>query len=88
MAPKTIKKLICDTLENLLDTDLEKFRAQLVDRREEPLIPRSKVQGKSYLVLTDVIVSTFCEVKGLQVTLQTLGEINCNEEAERLGEHL
>lgn len=87
MAPKTIKKLIADTLEDLGTPNLEKFVSQLLDRREEPRVPRSKVEGKSFLVITDTVVSLFCERGALQVTLETLRDIGCNQEADRLGEH-
>lgn len=87
MAPKTIKKLIFDALENLTPLDLEKFIRHLVDRREDPRIRRSRVDGKNFMVVTDAIVSTFCEYKGLLVTLEILKDIDCNEDASRLGEH-
>lgn len=84
MAPKTIKKLIFDALENLTPLDLEKFIRHLVDRREDPRIRRSRVDGKNFMVVTDAIVSTFCEYKGLLVTLEILKDIDCNEDASRL----
>lgn len=87
MAPKTIKKLIADTLEDLGSQNLEKFVSQLLDRREEPRVPRSKVEGKGFLVITDKLVSVFCERGALQVTLETLRDIGCNQEADGLGEH-
>lgn len=87
MAPKTIKRLIADTLEDLAPTNLEKFVCQLRDRREEPRVPRSKVEGKSFLIITDTLVSLFCERGALRVTLETLRDIDCNEDADRLGEH-
>lgn len=88
MAPKTIKKLIADTLENLGALNLEKFISELLDRREEPRVPRSKVEGKNFLVVTDTLVSLFCERGALRVTLETLRDIGCNQEADGLGEHL
>lgn len=88
MAPKTIKTLIANTLENLGQLDLEKFRSQLRDRREEPRIPRSKVDDKGFLVITDVLVQTFRESGALSVTLQLLRDIDCNDDAERLGKAL
>lgn len=88
MAPKTIKKLIADTLENLGGLNLEKFISELLDRREEPRVPRSKVEGKNFLVVTDTLVSLFCERGALRVTLETLRDIGCNQEADGLGEHL
>lgn len=86
MAPRTIKNLIKDTLEDLGGTDFDKFVDQLLDRREEPRLPRSKVEGKGFLVVTDALVSLFCELGALRVTLETLRDIGCNQEAGRLGE--
>lgn len=88
MAPKTIKTLIANTLENLTQMDLEKFRSQLRDRREAPRIPRSKVDDKNFLVITDVLVQTFRESGALTVTLQILRDIDCNDDADTLGKAL
>lgn len=87
MSPKTIKILICDALEDLSKLNFDKFVVQLRDRREEPRIRRNKVEGKNFMEVTDAIVSTFCEPKGLLVTLQILKGIDCHEDARRLGEH-
>lgn len=85
MPPKSIKKAIKDTLENLGRQDFNKFCSALVDREEEPRVPRSKVEDKDFLVVTDVLVSTFCDSGALQVTLELLREINCNKDAETFG---
>ena len=46
MAPKTIKKALLDTLEDLTVRDFNKFCYQLLDRREEPRVTRHRVEGK------------------------------------------
>lgn len=86
MPPKTIKSAIRDSLENLGRQNLERFRSALLDRREEPQVPVSRVEDKDYLGITDVLVSTFCEGGAARVTLELLEEIKCFDDAKRLGE--
>uniref|UniRef100_A0A3Q3IZT6 Pyrin domain-containing protein n=1 Tax=Monopterus albus TaxID=43700 RepID=A0A3Q3IZT6_MONAL len=86
MSHKTIKMALVESLEDLTERDLEKFRHQLLDRREEPRVRRRAVEGKSLLDLTDVLVSTFTEEGALPVVVQILQQIGCNEEAQKLGE--
>lgn len=82
----TQKCAIADTLENLSKSNYEAFVEQLLDRRESPRVRRVSVEDKPPLKVTNVLVSTFTESKVLQVVVDTLREINCNEEAERLSE--
>ncbi len=86
MPPKTIKKALVDALENLSQRDFSKFCHQLLDRREEPRVKRNRVEGKNFLDIADVLVSTFTETGALQVALQILTQIDCNEEAQALSE--
>ncbi|KAK2909892.1 hypothetical protein Q8A73_007607 [Channa argus] len=82
---KTIKLAIADTLEDLSKQDFEKFCHQLLDRREEPRVRRCRVEGKNFLDITDVLVSTFTEAGALRVALEILRRIDCNHEAQSLG---
>uniref|UniRef100_UPI003AAA83C1 uncharacterized protein n=1 Tax=Centroberyx gerrardi TaxID=166262 RepID=UPI003AAA83C1 len=84
MPRKTIKSALIDMLEDLRENQLRKFRSQLLDRREEPRVRRSAVEGKDVYEISDVLVSTFKEFGALTVSLEILREIGCNEEAERL----
>ncbi|XP_062255762.1 apoptosis-associated speck-like protein containing a CARD isoform X1 [Platichthys flesus] len=86
MAPKSVKKLLADMLEDLTEQNLEKFRHQLVDRQEEPRVRLNRVAGKTFLVLTDVLVSTFTEKGAVPVAAEILRAIDCNQEAGRLVE--
>ncbi|KAF3692258.1 Apoptosis-associated speck-like protein containing a CARD PYD and CARD domain-containing protein [Channa argus] len=81
---KTIKLAIADTLEDLSKQDFEKFCHQLLDRREEPRVRRCRVEGKNFLDITDVLVSTFTEAGALRVALEILRRIDCNHEAQSL----
>eukprot|EP00064_Thunnus_orientalis_P020285 superscaffoldBa00005495_g20419 len=67
MAPKTIKQALEDMLEDLKPEDFKKFCAQLVDRRKEPRVRRNRVEGKDFLDVADVLVSTFTEQGALAV---------------------
>nr|XP_046255945.1 apoptosis-associated speck-like protein containing a CARD [Scatophagus argus] len=84
MPPKTIKKAIKDALENLSQNNLRKFRDELLDRREEPRVKRSQVEDKSFLEITDVLVSTYTESGALPVTVELLREIGCSDDADKL----
>ncbi|XP_051261732.1 apoptosis-associated speck-like protein containing a CARD isoform X2 [Dicentrarchus labrax] len=86
MPPKTIRTALAEMLEDLSKKDLEKFCHQLLDRREEPRVRRNRVEGKSFLDIVDVLVSTFTERVALQVAVDILTQIDCNEAARALGE--
>ena len=82
----TIKRAIRDELENLSKIDFDKFCEELLDRREEPRILRRSVEGKGPADITQLLVSTFTEPNALQVAMDTLRQINCNDAAQTLGE--
>lgn len=86
MAPKTIKNALLDTLEDLTEQDFNKFCHQLLDRRQEPRVTRRRVEGKDRLDVVDVLVSTFTEHGALNVAVEVLTQIACNQEAHTLGE--
>ncbi|KAI3361292.1 hypothetical protein L3Q82_013479, partial [Scortum barcoo] len=73
-----------DELEDLSKENFERFRLRLRDRREGPRIRHSAVEGKSPGDLAYYMVSTFTETRALEVALDTLRKIDCNEEAETL----
>ncbi|XP_059194783.1 uncharacterized protein LOC131975958 [Centropristis striata] len=84
MASKTIKKTLVDTFMNLSQQNFEHFCYELLDREEEPRVRRSSVEGRSRLEVADVLVSTFTEAGAVQVAVEILREIDCNEDAELL----
>ncbi|XP_035528371.1 apoptosis-associated speck-like protein containing a CARD isoform X2 [Morone saxatilis] len=86
MPPKTIRTALADMLEDLSKEDFAKFRHQLLDRREEPRVRRNRVEGKSYLDIVDVLVATFTEPGALEVAVEILTQIDCNQAARALGE--
>lgn len=81
----TIKQNILKTLEDLNATEMDKFRFCLLDRREERRISRSSLEGKSLYDVTHLLVSTFTERDAVKVTLEILRQMNCNDQADKLG---
>uniref|UniRef100_A0A3B3D3A6 Apoptosis-associated speck-like protein containing a CARD n=1 Tax=Oryzias melastigma TaxID=30732 RepID=A0A3B3D3A6_ORYME len=68
---------------DLTETNFQKFVQDLVDRRQEPRVRRARVDGKGFLVVADVMVSTFTEKKVLSVAAEILRGIGCSEEAQQ-----
>uniref|UniRef100_A0A3Q3LRV8 Pyrin domain-containing protein n=1 Tax=Labrus bergylta TaxID=56723 RepID=A0A3Q3LRV8_9LABR len=85
MAPKTKKAALADMLENLSESNFDKFCSHLLDRREEPRVRRRQVEGKNFLQIADVLVSTFTEAGAVKVAVELLGCANCGQEVEELG---
>uniref|UniRef100_A0A665TT61 Pyrin domain-containing protein n=1 Tax=Echeneis naucrates TaxID=173247 RepID=A0A665TT61_ECHNA len=81
-----ITVILAETLADLSKDNFDHFVEQLLDRREEPRVRRNRVEGKSYLEVTTVLVSAFTESGAPQVVLELLRGIRCNSEADRLGE--
>lgn len=48
-------------------------------------IATSRVEGKDYLEVTNVIVSNFGEAKALDVVIELLEDNGCKEHADALG---
>ncbi|XP_070692112.1 apoptosis-associated speck-like protein containing a CARD [Pempheris klunzingeri] len=86
MPPKTTRKSLANTLEDLPKKDFDKFCRDLVDRKEEPRVRRNRVEEKNFLDVAEVLVSTFTERGAVRVAAEILREIGCSEEAARLVE--
>ncbi|XP_070768299.1 uncharacterized protein [Enoplosus armatus] len=84
MPRTTVKQAIVDTLKNLSKDNFILFRHHLRDRRGEPRISLSDVEGKSLLKITDLLVSKFTEPTAVLVTLEILRQMDCNDESATL----
>ena len=82
MPPKTIKKAIKNCLENLREKDFKKFCDALI---ADAGIATSRVEGKDFLDVTNVIVITFGEAKALDMVIDLLEDNGCKEQADALG---
>ncbi|KAK5922001.1 hypothetical protein CgunFtcFv8_019309 [Champsocephalus gunnari] len=75
---------IADMFEGLSSSNFDNFRHELLHRKEGPRVARIRVEGKSRLEITNVLVSTFTETGAVGVAVEMLREIHCNEEADQL----
>ncbi|KAM4568388.1 apoptosis-associated speck-like protein containing a CARD isoform 3-T3 [Fundulus diaphanus] len=81
MAPNP-KKVLRDILEDLRDADFQKFRVELLERKDG--VKTSQVEGKGFLDVADVMVSVYTEKKVLLVADEILREIRCVDAAAEL----
>ncbi|MED6271133.1 hypothetical protein CHARACLAT_017199 [Characodon lateralis] len=84
MPPKSARKLLKNSLESLTKENFEKFRSELLDRRDG--VKMNQVQGKSFLEVADVMISVYTERRVLNVAEEILKEICCGQEACELAE--
>ncbi|XP_072249658.1 apoptosis-associated speck-like protein containing a CARD [Leuresthes tenuis] len=84
MPPPNIKLALLKALEKLSQQNFDLFCHELVNRAEEPRVSRCRVEGRQRWEIVDVMVSTFTEVGVVDVAVETLKEIQCNEEADAL----
>ncbi|KAL7393678.1 hypothetical protein ABVT39_014308 [Epinephelus coioides] len=84
--PRSIRMVLADMLEDLSKENFDKFCRQLLDCTEGPRVRRNRVEGKNYLDIADVLVTTYTESRAVGVAETLLREIGCNEDAERLAE--
>ncbi|KAM7421389.1 hypothetical protein PAMA_015495 [Pampus argenteus] len=84
MSHITNRQHLKNMLEDLKKEDFHKFCHQLLDRRDEPRVRRNRVEGKGFLDITDVLVSTFTESGAVDVAVEILRQIGCNDDADRL----
>uniref|UniRef100_A0A3Q3DFW2 Pyrin domain-containing protein n=1 Tax=Hippocampus comes TaxID=109280 RepID=A0A3Q3DFW2_HIPCM len=83
MTPKRVLA-IADTLENLSKADYDKFCMFLVDGHGERRVPLSKVEGKNFLEVTNVLVNFFTEDEAVVITWELLMLIGCLQQAKEL----
>ncbi|KAK1896116.1 Apoptosis-associated speck-like protein containing a CARD [Dissostichus eleginoides] len=84
MSSQNIKMAIADMFEGLSRSNFENFCDELLHRKEGPRVTRIRVEGKSRLEITNVLVSTFTETGAVEVAEEILRGIDCNEEADQL----
>ncbi|KAI9525302.1 hypothetical protein NQZ68_005847 [Dissostichus eleginoides] len=84
MAPKTVIQALKDMLFSLSEMQLDEFSSALLDRKEEPRVKRKDLEDKSRVAVAEVLVDTYTESRVIQVALDILREIRCNEQREIL----
>ncbi|KAI9532142.1 hypothetical protein NQZ68_034347 [Dissostichus eleginoides] len=64
--------------------NFDNFCDELLHRKEKPRVARNRVEGKSFLEITEVLVSTYNETGAVEVAAEVLNEIDCKKEADQL----
>ncbi|XP_071062036.1 apoptosis-associated speck-like protein containing a CARD isoform X2 [Pseudochaenichthys georgianus] len=78
------RKAVKRMLSNLSTPNFNNFRDELVHRKKEPRVALNRVEGKSFLEITEVLLSTFNETGAVEVSAELLSVIECNIEAAQL----
>ncbi|KAJ4944698.1 hypothetical protein JOQ06_013238 [Pogonophryne albipinna] len=84
MAPKTVTQALKDMLFSLSKMQLEEFCSAFLDRKEEPRVKRKDLEDKSRVAVAELLVTTYTESGAIQVALDILREIKCNDQREIL----
>ncbi|XP_039626486.1 pyrin-like [Polypterus senegalus] len=82
---KTIKDHILETLDNLQEKELKRFRDALSSQTFDGVkIARSKVEFADSIDLANLIISHHTEGKAVEVTVMVLRKNGLNQEAAEL----
>ncbi|XP_007239273.3 caspase a isoform X1 [Astyanax mexicanus] len=82
---KTIQDHLVNALDDLTTDKLKKFKNKLVDRKQEPRVRRSDVEKVEYTTeLVDLLIDTYTTRTAVQVALEVLRTIGCNQVAQNL----
>ncbi|XP_045070913.1 apoptosis-associated speck-like protein containing a CARD [Coregonus clupeaformis] len=81
---KTIGDTLISVLDDLGEDELKRFRRKLCDRKQEPKLRKGIVENADQVDLVDLLTRTFTEDGALNVAIEVLGAINCQNVAEEL----
>ncbi|XP_072249487.1 uncharacterized protein [Leuresthes tenuis] len=82
MSRVNVRKCVERALDSLSEESFDRFRNELVERRQEPRVTLNKVEKKRPFEVAKVMISTFKEDGALEVTKELLEEIGCSQDAE------
>ncbi|XP_020364024.1 apoptosis-associated speck-like protein containing a CARD [Oncorhynchus kisutch] len=83
---KTVGDILIGVLDDLGETELKKFRRKLCDREQEPKVRRGIVEKADPVDLVDILTRTFTEDGAVNVAIEVLTAINCQDVAKELME--
>ncbi|CAB1333462.1 unnamed protein product [Coregonus sp. 'balchen'] len=81
---KTVGDTLIGVLDDLEEAELKRFRRKLCDRKQEPKVRKGNVENADPVDLVDLLTRTFTEDGALNVAIEVLGAINCQNVAEEL----
>ncbi|XP_015682456.1 apoptosis-associated speck-like protein containing a CARD [Protobothrops mucrosquamatus] len=85
--PKSIRECLEETLEDLTEGELQKFKANLHEFPVKPgydNIPRGRLQKADALDLSDLLLGFYTEDYAPEVAAEVLRRSNCRPQAEKL----
>ncbi|XP_007440904.1 apoptosis-associated speck-like protein containing a CARD [Python bivittatus] len=88
--PKTIRQRLEETLEDLTEDQLRKFKANLHEFPVKPgydNIPKGRLQKADALDLSELLLNFYTEDYALEVAAAVLRHSNCKPQAEKLFLH-
>nr|ACO07786.1 Apoptosis-associated speck-like protein containing a CARD [Oncorhynchus mykiss] len=83
---KTVDDILIGVLDDLGEAELKKFRRKLCDRKQEPKVRRGIVEKADPVDLVDILTRTFTEDGAVNVAIEVLAAINCQDVAKELME--
>lgn len=86
MASKTPQDMMLEMLRDLSEEEFQRFCYKLRDSKDQPRVRNSEVEGKSRIQIIAVMVSRCSENGALDRTRRILRDIECNDQAQQLGE--
>ncbi|CAB1333463.1 unnamed protein product [Coregonus sp. 'balchen'] len=81
---KTVGDTLIGVLDDLEEAELKRFKRKLCDRKQEPKVRKGNVEKADPVDLVDLLTRTFTEDGALNVAIEVLGAINCQNVAEEL----
>ncbi|XP_076869383.1 caspase a [Brachyhypopomus gauderio] len=82
----TVYSLLCDVFDDLDQSAFRRFTYKLCDVPLNPRIRRNNVQGKDSSDLARLLIDKYTEKKAVEVAVQVLRAVNCNQQAAELEE--
>ncbi|XP_024253285.2 apoptosis-associated speck-like protein containing a CARD [Oncorhynchus tshawytscha] len=83
---KAVGDILIGVLDDLGEAELKKFRRKLCDRKQEPKVRRDIVEKADPVDLVDILTRTFTEDGAVNVAIEVLAAINCQDVAKELME--
>ncbi|KAJ7987798.1 hypothetical protein DPEC_G00330250 [Dallia pectoralis] len=84
--PRTIKKLLLETLEELVEDEVKRFKWHLAEGVLEgfPHIPKSQLEKADRQDTVDKMVKTYGYERAVDISLEILRKMNQNDLVEKL----